>query len=223
MAQDQPAIETPGETLADTSGAGAMEAPLVAFDFDGTLTVRDSFIAFLKWRAGRRRYFVGFIRLAPAALAYLFHRDRGRIKAAAVREYLKGVPRERLEADAREFAELFSRSLLRPDAVEVWKRWRSDHVRLVIVTASPELTVAPFARGLGADGLLGTRLAFDAQDRITGSFDGLNCRGPEKVARLKAAYGPEVEIKAAYGDTSGDREMLAAAEMPGYRVFKGTP
>ena len=140
-----------------------------------------------------------------------------------MREYLKGVPRERLEADAREFAELFSRSLLRPDAVEVWKRWRSDHVRLVIVTASPELTVAPFARGLGADGLLGTRLAFDAQDRVTGGFDGLNCRGLEKVVRLKAAYGPKVEIKAAYGDTSGDREMLAAAEMPGYRVFKGTP
>ena len=195
----------------------------MAFDFDGTLTVRDSFIAFLKWRAGRRRYLAGLVRLLPAVLAYLFHRDRGRIKAAAVREYLQGVPRDRLEADAREFAELFSRSLLRPDAVEVWKRWRSDHVRLVIVTASPDLTVAPFARGLGADALIGTQLAFDAQDRVSGTFETPNCRGLEKVTRLRRAFGPNVVVKAAYGDTSGDREMLAMSEMPGYRVFKGTP
>lgn len=215
MAQDQ--------AIAEANPEASHAPPVVAFDFDGTLTVRDSFIAFLKWRSGKRRYLTGFVRLIPAALAYLVHRDRGRIKAAAVREYLKGTPREQLEAEAREFAELFSRSLLRPDAVEVWKRWRNDHVRLVIVTASPDLTVAPFARGLGADALLGTQLAFDAQGRVAGAFATPNCRGPEKVARLKAAFGPDVQLKAAYGDTSGDREMLAMAEMPGYRVFKGTP
>jgi phosphatidylglycerophosphatase C len=210
MAQDQPA-------------STAESAPIVAFDFDGTLTIRDSFTAFLKWRAGPGRYTAGLVRLMPSAIAYLFHRDRGRIKAAAVREYLRGVPRDRLEADARAFAEQFSRSLLRPDAVEVWKRWRGDPVRLVIVTASPDIVVAPFARGLGADALIGTELLFDAQDRVAGGFATPNCRGPEKVVRLKAAFGPDVQIKAAYGDTSGDREMLAMAELPGYRVFKGAP
>ena len=158
-----------------------------------------------------------------AALAYLFHRDRGRIKAAAVREYLRGVPKDRLQADAREFSERFSRSLLRPDAMAAWKRWRGEHVRLVIVTASPELIVAPFARGLGADALIGTQLAFDAQGRVTGDFATPNCRGPEKVVRLKAAFGPGLNLKAAYGDTSGDREMLGMAETSGYRVFTETP
>ena len=195
----------------------------MAFDFDGTLTIRDSFTAFLKWRAGPWRHAVGMLRLAPAAAAYVFHRDRGQLKAAAVREFLRGAPREILEAEARDFAERFSRSLLRPDAVAAWKRWRADHVRLVIVTASPELLVAPFARGLGADALIGTELAFDAQDRVAGGFATPNCRGAEKVARLKAAFGADVEIRAAYGDTSGDREMLAIAEIRGYRVFTGTP
>jgi phosphatidylglycerophosphatase C len=226
MGQDQPQIEAGplapgGERGPETSSIE--DRPVVAFDFDGTLTVRDSYTAFLKWRAGPKRYRAGMIRLIPAALAYLVHRDRGRIKIAATREYLRGVPRETLEADARRFAEQYSRSLLRPDAVATWKRWRGEHVRLVIVTASPDLIVAPFARGLGADALLGTQLAFDAQDRVTGAFEGLNCRGPEKIVRLKAAFGPDVELKAAYGDTGGDREMLAAAELPGYRVFKGTP
>ena len=96
-------------------------------------------------------------------------------------------------------------------------------MRLVIVTASPDLLVAPFARGLGADALLGTQLAFDAQGRVAGGFSSPNCRGPEKVVRLKAAFGADLELKAAYGDTTGDHEMLSMAEIAGYRVFKGTP
>lgn len=214
MGQDQP-----------QAGAGLAQAssPIVAFDFDGTLTVRDSYSAFLRWRAGPGRYALGMVRLLPAALAYGFHRDRGRIKAAATRQFLRGVSRERLEQDAREFAQRFSRSLLRPDAMATWKRWRNEHVRLVIVTASPDLVVAPFARGLGADHLIGTELAFDAEDRATGAFSTPNCRGPEKIVRLKAAFGDGLELKAAYGDTGGDREMLAAAELPGFRVFTGTP
>jgi phosphatidylglycerophosphatase C len=217
MGQDQPAPQAAG--LAERAG----KPPIVAFDFDGTLTVRDSFMAFLRWRAGPGRYARGLVKLAPSALAYLFHRDRGRIKQAAVREFLRGVPRQRLEAEAREFAEQVSHKLLRPDAVEAWKRWRGEHARLVIVTASPDLVVAPFARELGADALLGTELAFDAEGRVTGDFATPNCRGWEKVVRLKAAFGPDVEIKAAYGDTSGDHEMLAMAETAGYRVFKAAP
>ncbi|MDB5452340.1 MAG: phosphoserine phosphatase [Caulobacteraceae bacterium] len=213
----------PDEMAQDQGSSDASDAPIVAFDFDGTLTITDSFTAFLKWRTGPRRYALGMLRLVPAALAYVVHRDRGRIKAAAAAVYLKGVPRERLEADARAFAETHSRRLLRPDAVAAWRRWRGEHVRLVIVTASPDILVAPFARGLGADDLLGTRLSFDEHDRVTGAFATANCRGAEKVERLKAAFGPGVRIRAAYGDTTGDREMLAAAEEAGYRVFRGKP
>ena len=47
------------------------ELPIVAFDFDGTMTVKDSFSAFLKWRAGPLRWWIGLVRLFPAGLAYL--------------------------------------------------------------------------------------------------------------------------------------------------------
>lgn len=197
------------------------ERPIVAFDFDGTLTVRDSYTAFLKWRTPAAKWWLGLLRLTPAAVGYLFDRDRGRIKAAATKIYLGGVSRAQLETDARRFAEL-SRSLLRPDAVLAWKRWRKEQVRLIIVTASPDIVVAPFARGLGADDLLGTQLAFDDRDRVKGSFASPNCRADEKVARIRAAYG-DLRVRAAYGDTSGDTEMLAMAEEPYYRVFTGKP
>lgn len=196
---------------------------VVAFDFDGTLTVRDSFTAFLKWRAGPLGWALAMARLVPAALAYLGHRDRGRIKAAAVAAFLGGTGRKALEADAERFADAIWSRFMRPDALACWDDWGRKGAHRVIVTASPEITVAPFARRLGAENLLGTHMAFDAADRVTGAFTGPNCRGEEKMRRLRAAYGDDVRVLAAYGDTSGDTEMLAAAEEPGFRVFRQRP
>lgn len=199
-----------------------VEGPvLIAFDFDGTLTVRDSFMAFLRWRAGPVRYAFGMVRLLPHAVRYLFHRQRGVIKAAAVRVFLKGVPRTMLEADARRFAEHIGPTMFRADALATWRRWRAKGARPVIVTASPDILVAPFARGLGADTLIGTQLAFDADDRVTGALLSPNCRGPEKVRRLRQVFGEGVALAAAYGDTAGDYEMLKLADEQGYRVFTG--
>jgi phosphatidylglycerophosphatase C len=195
--------------------------PLVAFDFDGTLTSRDSFTAFLAWRAGPAQYAAGVLSLAPAGARYLLDRDRGRIKAAATRRFLAGLRRAELERQAQRFAGERGRALLRPDALRAWRRWQAEGARLVIVTATPETIVAPFAKSLGAEALIGTRLAFDADDRVTGAFVGENCRGPEKVRRLREAFGEDVALEAAYGDTDGDRQMLALAQEKGFKVFNG--
>lgn len=201
-------------------GAGP---PIVAFDFDGTLTIRDSFTDFLRWRAGRRGWAMGLVRMAPDVVNYGRDRDRGRLKAASVREFLAGVDRAILETDAERFAaDVFDR-FIRPDALACWQEWGVRGVHRVIVTASPEITVAPFARRLGADALLGTPLVFDQQDRVTGAFASPNCRGEEKVRRLRAAYGDGLMLAAAYGDTSGDTEMLAIADIAGFRVFRDRP
>ncbi|MGA0607068.1 HAD family hydrolase [Phenylobacterium sp. VNQ135] len=203
--------------------APAAQAPIVAFDFDGTITTKDSFTTFLKWRAGPVRWWLGCLQLVPAALAYLVHRDRGRIKAAAVSVYLRGVPHDRLQADADRFAELFAAKLFRPDALATWRRWQERGARMVIVTASPDIVVSPFGHGLGADLVLGTQLSYDAENRVLGAFSGPNCRGPEKVVRLHEVFGPDLRLAAAYGDTSGDTEMLAIADEPGFKVFTAKP
>jgi len=216
-----------GEPTAERQSAptpdGTPFRPLVAFDFDGTLTWRDSFLAFLAWRAGARRYAAGLARLLTAGAAYLAHRDRGRIKAAAVREFLRGCTQSELEGEAQRFATERARSLLRPDAIRAWRRWQAEGARLVIVTASPSLIVAPFGRGLGAERVIGTELAFDAAGRATGALGGPNCRGAEKVRRLREAYGEAVRLEAAYGDSDGDVAMLSIADEAGMKVFNGKP
>lgn len=210
--------------VGDASGESrTIHRPIVAFDFDGTLTVRDSFTAFLRWRAGPASYAAGLIALSWELTLFIATHDRGRLKAAAARRFLGRATRADIESSARRFAEDHARRLLRPDAMKAWKYWRAKGARLVIVTASPEEIVAPFARGLGADLLLGTRLAFDQDDRFTGRLDGANCRGAEKVRRLHEALGADMKLEAAYGDTDGDRAMLAIAQDAGYRVFSASP
>ncbi len=211
-----------GSGLADRQPRRAFR-PLVAFDFDGTLTCRDSFRDFLAWRVGAARYSAGMIALAPALARYLRHRDRGMLKAAMVARFLGGVDRDVLAAAAARYAADRSPSLLRPDAVACWKRWQAMDARLVIVTASPEILVEPFAHGLGAWLLIGTRLTFTAEGRVAGALEGRNCRGEEKARRLREALGDDVRLEAAYGDSAGDTEMLALSEDPGYRLFELKP
>jgi len=201
----------------------SLSGPLVAFDFDGTLTVADSFTAFLRWRAGTTGWLTGLAALGPATARYLVDRDRGRIKAAAVAQFLDGVEALQLSEEAEHFADQVWDRFMRPDALACWQDWGRKGAHRVIVTASPALTVAPFARRLGAEALLGTELALDPDGRVTGAFVGENCRGEEKVERLIRAYGPDVVLEAAYGDTSGDAEMLARAAHPGFRRFRKRP
>src|SRR5207247_1629419 len=78
----------------------------------------------------------------------------------------------------------------------------------------------PIGRRLGFDAVLATRLEVDGAGVLTGQLAGANCRGPEKVARLRAWRGDTLVVAYAYGDSAGDREMLAVA---GEAVNVGRP
>jgi len=218
-------VGTPSHTRQTENGTEAPPGlrPIVAFDFDGTLTVRDSFNAFLRWRVPKRRFALGLARLAPAFAAYAVERDRGRLKAAAIAEFLSGRRPAEVTEEAARFCDAVWDRFMRPDALEVWNRWKARGAMMVIVTASPAITVEPFARRLGADELLGTRLKLCPDGLILGPLEGENCRAGEKVVRLRERFGDGVRLAAAYGDTSGDTEMLQIADEPGFRVFKGKP
>src|SRR5437016_5665528 len=71
---------------------------------------------------------------------------------------------------------------------------RAEGHELVLVSASPELYVAPIGRRLGFDEVLATRLEVDAAGLLTGRLVGANCRGPEKVARLRAWRGDALVV-----------------------------
>ena len=77
----------------------------------------------------------------------------------------------------------------------------------VVCSASPEFEIKPILEQLGADYIIGTKV-----DTETGKFVSPNCKGEEKVRRIKELLG-ECEFRNAYTDNvKSDAPMLELAE-----------
>ena len=191
---------------------------VAAFDFDGTMVAGDSLIPFLWRTAGPRRFALAVLRhgLRIALATGLGVGSRDAAKEAFVRSMLAGLPL----AAARRAGEAFARDLEpRVDPASLARlRWHRDQGHeLVLVSASLEVYLQPLADALGFDTVLATRLRVDGDERLTGSLDGPNVRAHEKVVRLRRWLGGDACELWAYGDSAGDRELLALADH-GFRV-----
>lgn len=200
--------------------AGPVAAPILSvFDFDGTLTRRDSFVPFLRYAFGVRIFSVRVMRMLPAALRYLGKgMSRDELKAVLIASFLKGVPVDWVEQRAVEFRRAYWSRLMRPAGLQSVAAELSSGAEVTICSASPRLVLAPFANELGIK-LIATELEV-ADGVLTGRISGSNCRCEAKVLRLESAYGPLEKFRLrAWGDTRGDHELLAAAQEPHWRYF----
>jgi len=212
MAPD--AVAPPLPRRAERSGT---VADVAAFDFDGTLTDGGSVFDFLAAVAGRRAVLEAGTTLAPqlvqAALAGGTAADETKQKLFT--RLLAGVEATRVHEVAVEFGTRHVAAHLRPDVGRrlEWHRCRGDAV--VVVSASPEAYVSVAAERLGADGSVATRLEVGPDGRLTGRYEGRNCRGEEKVRRLRLwirQQGLEGRPLWAYGNSRGDLRMLRMAD-----------
>jgi phosphatidylglycerophosphatase C len=196
-----------------------MKTSLALFDFDGTLTNRDTMFVFCKQVAGPVRFFLGLLILAPMLVGFKLKMvDRSRAKSMFLRHFLGGLGRDELRRHGELFAGRVD-SLLRPKGMEQLAWHRSEGHKLVLVSASLDLWLAAWAERQGLQ-LLCTGAAW-TDDRFQGELATANCHGPEKVRRVKAALDPGTFDKVyAYGDSSGDTEMLAMSDEPSYRPFR---
>jgi phosphatidylglycerophosphatase C len=200
-------------SAADNAAVG-----VAAFDFDGTLIPRDSFVPFLLRVTGRRSFGQTLIGSSASMLrAYGVKRNRDASKAALVARLLRGYPAERLTVLGQAFsAELAGR--LRPAMAERINWHREQGHRLVLVSASLDVYLEPLGQRLGFDGVLATSLEVGDDGLLTGRLQGTNVRGAEKEARLRswmAAHLGDVPVELwAYGDSPGDRQLLAMADHP---------
>lgn len=149
--------------------------------------------------------------------------QRDAAKEAVLTRLLAGREVAPLAAVAESFAGEVVASHLRPDTRERLEWHRGEGHQVVIVSASPELYVAPLGRRLGVDAVLATRLEVDSDGRLTGRISGVNCRGLEKARRLREHLGPDSTLLFAYGDSRGDRELLAMAQTAVWVGWRGHP
>lgn len=198
---------------------GAGRPVVAAFDVDGTLTTGDCVVPFLRRFSGRPAVALRAITELPAGVVGLATRDRDRLRAAATRAVLRGVPFDTVTSEAHRFAEHVLATRMRPDTT-ARLRWHVEQAhRVVLVSASYDVYLEPIAAELGAVAVLSTGLEIGADGRCTGRLAGPNCRAGEKVRRLLDWFGTtgltrEAVDLWAYGDSRGDDELLALADHP---------
>ncbi|MEO1451278.1 MAG: HAD-IB family hydrolase [Bacteroidota bacterium] len=186
--------------------------PLFLFDFDGTLTREDSLFAFLKFVSTPRTYRMGFLRFAPRmVLMKLGLLDAGPVKEAFIAHFLAGKTRQEIRTLANRFYQEVLPGIMRPKAVKYLEVLASQPHRRLLVSASLDLWLQPFAEANKME-LICTQAEFK-DDVFTGKFATPNCNGPEKAKRIQAYLNvSEYDQIFAFGDSKGDREMLALGE-----------
>lgn len=195
--------------------------PIVAaFDFDGTITTKDTFLPFLVSVFGAKKVGLALASLAlPGINVGLGWASRDDFKSLLIRKLFTGASVKTLEAAGMAHARTMM-PLCRQEALARIKWHQQSGHRVVLVSASLNFYLAPMAKQLGINDLLCTEVEV-REGRCTGEMRGANCRAEEKVKRLEALLGPleQYEIYA-YGDSEGDTEMLTAATYPAFMPFR---
>ncbi|MEO8777372.1 MAG: HAD family hydrolase [Rhodanobacter sp.] len=190
---------------------------LALFDFDGTITNRETMPDFMQMAVRPGRLWLGKILLLPLILAYKAKLVSGVVVRAAICLFgFWRVPAHELEAHGQRFAENCLPTVLRPEAMSriAWHKARGDTV--VVVSGGLDVYLRHWCREHGVELLCSTLERHNG--KLTGRYFGHQCVRGEK-ARLVQEQFPLAHFAHvfAYGDTPEDRELLALAHEANYR------
>ncbi len=192
---------------------------LALFDFDGTISTRDSYLLFTRF-LDEKKFFWGCLFLSPRILGYLARiYPNDALKQDFLRFFYRKKTSAELSAYAANFCASILPSIIRPEALQriLWHQGQGDIT--VVVSACPRLILEPWCRSVKS-AIIATEIEFDAQSESTGKIVGRNCWGQEKVRRILAQYELKDYAEVfAYGDSKGDMPMLELADI-NRRYFK---
>lgn len=194
---------------------------VAAFDFDHTLINRDSLLPFLFYAEGYLQTGYRLGALCPVFVSFLVGKSsRQEVKEQILTRFFKGRAMEDLQAIGNRYADEKLDGYLKPEALERLRWHQAQGHRCVVVSASPEFYLKPWAARHGIEAVLASRLELTPTGELTGRLVGLNCWGAEKKNRLEAYLGPKEGYELyVYGDSRGDQELLALADHPYYRKY----
>lgn len=194
---------------------------IAAFDFDGTISTHDSLIELIRFIKGDLKFILNLLPEIPFFIAYLLgFYSRQQIKERVLTRFFKGLPYSSFKTSAEVFAKDKLNKIIRPEALKRIKWHLDQNHRLILISANLESYLEPWAKAHGFEKAICSKIALD-DDLITGKLQGTNCWGPEKTARLLEYLGPKENfILYAYGDSRGDKELLALSDFPFYAKKK---
>ena len=212
-----PTGEGGGKSDVDNIGVCARGRCFLFSDFDGTLTTTDSMMSIIIYQRGKLGLALSLLRILPwLILMFMGRYSNQRTKERLLHNCFGKMTEEDFNTFCQSFADSH-RHILRKSVYDRLIEAKKNGDEVVVVTASPENWVS---RLVPEFKILGTKMEFCPC--FTGRFLTPNCYAQEKVNRILAAY-PELKTDrktyhvTAFGDSRGDREMLAFADE---QIFK---
>lgn len=196
-----------------------MSKVLAVFDFDGTLTTKDTFLELIKFHKGEFSFWWGFMKMSPViALHLLKIIPNWKAKEYVLTHFFKGESRHDFQTKCDNFAIDYIPRILRREALLKLEMHENSGHDIVVISASAENWLSKWCTNRNIQ-IIATRLEVE-NGNLTGKLIGKNCYGPEKLVRLKEEINldhyEEIHV---YGDSSGDRDILGIATHPYYRKF----
>ena len=189
------------------------------FDFDGTITNKDTFMLFTLRISGITKFILGMIILSPILIMYRLRiLSNQYMKTSIIKYYYKGLRVDQIKSIAKEFNSSVIKKIIRKKALDKIKWHKKNNDKVVIVSASSDIWLDEWCKENQLD-LIATQLEV-FEEKLTGNLIGMNCFGPEKVSRIKKQYDLKIYSKIfAYGDSRGDKELLEFADISYFKPF----
>lgn len=190
--------------------------PVAFFDFHRTSMTGDTLMPFLKFVVGTLRYYAKLALVSPVLGAYFAKLLRNDIaKQIVLKQYLAGYHIDDLFERGQRFSEEVIPTMLRPEGMERLRWHQEQDHECVLVSASMDVYLNAWAKREGFSEVICTALEKDDSGHVSGSIQGENCHGKEKLRRVLAWRDGQCAVETfAYGDTPGDYDLLESSDNP---------
>jgi phosphatidylglycerophosphatase C len=190
------------------------------FDFDGTITTKDSLPEIIKFLKGGSAFYTGILLNMHWFMAYKIKLISGDLLKEKILSYFfSGMPEKVFQEQCDLFADRRLPGLIRKGSIAEMDRLQKDDFEMVIVSASAENWIRHFAKKQSVE-LIATKLEVK-NGLITGKIKGRNCKGEQKVICIKERWDlTAFEEIYVYGDSPADKPMMALATRSFYKPFR---
>ena len=192
---------------------------LAIFDIDYTITRKETLMELFKYTIKNDKKNLKFLpRAAYCGLMYLMKfYDEKKVKETFLK-FIDKIEEKDLALLVKNFYNDRLQNILYKDALNMMKDLKSKGYDIYLISASPEFYVNEFYAIKEVDKIFGIKFKFE-NGAFLRQMDGENCKGEEKVKRLKSYLDEnniEVDFKESYmfSDSLSDKPLLDMVGKP---------
>ena len=149
--------------------------------------------------------------------------DEKKVKESFLK-FIENMSEEDLDKFTKRFYDNRFKNILYNDSLKMMKKLKAEGYKIYLISASPEFYLKHLYEIKEVDKIIGTKFYIN-DGKFSRRMDGLNCKGEEKVKRLKGFLKEEkidVDFKESYmfSDSLSDKPLLELVGKPYLNNYK---